>query len=774
MQSYIEHLESLSKKQLMVMLARQRQAELQGIAIVGMGCRFPGGIDNPRRFWKAICETDLTDDKTSTSPVFSDGSPRWNLQAKDLAPMATLLHPGRYIDNLDVFDAEYFDIQEEETAYMDPQQRLLSEVVVQALADANITRKQLQRKTVGIYVGMSSVEYTHAGIRNCAKEGIDASELSAHLLNGSSLSAASGRLGMMLGVSGPALTLDTASSSALTGIHLAMQALRKGECDIAIVGASHLQMSPVTNAVLAKAGLVSESGKSLPFTNSADGFVRAEGCGVVVLKRSKDAVNDLSYAAIRGSSIHQHGDRIGLSVASANGQRRVVREALKNANIESNEVQFVEAQSNGIRIGAAIEVEALAAAYQRDSAEKQPLYLGSCKAHLGYMEIASGIAGLMKVALSLAHKKIPPQIGSDDLDTRIPWDSMSFRFANQAITWPEAKRQLAGVSAFGVNGINAHVIVEGNASGSNQAVVSHTAADEPALLALSANVDTNFVATAKSLLAFLESSNDWDYHAVCRTLLKGREPLAVRRAAVVSSRDALVNTLSEWAASNAESSTEHASAASSSAENNYLSLKIPATDSTEFKNAIATLDQTGLEYVRSIFENNLETMALPAFDKLMSDPDQINEGVHLAWVHSWISAFNSHGVQLGSVEMHGSCNESILNVIAEPEVKSTVLAAWTPSKALSTSQRTIGSPWELIQEGSNYRAMHKKRTVTLSDLPLHEMDGFHWLSLLADRFQSGLLSSLDELVSPEMGPLLHLPGPVLVGQSNWPKMFRWY
>lgn len=458
MTSYIDYLESLSKKQLMVMLARQRHEETQGLAIIGMGCRLPAGIDSPLGLWQALRDGRVAQ-TAGDGPVDSLGRPRWDLDAPDLAPFEGLLRLGGYLPDVDLFDAEHFGVSDEDALHMDPQQRLLLEVTTQALADAGLSRADLRGRAVGIFTTIGIVEYPYLWLRN----GLFPEQISPYTLSGNHLGAASGRLGFLLGVHGPAVTVDTASSSVLTAVHLAGLALRRGECDLVIVGGCQLNLSPLTTIALAKAGMLSKAGRCRPFARDADGHVRSEGCGVLVLKRQKDATadGDRPYALLRGSAVHQHGERLALSVTSGSGQTGVIERALRAAGVEPLDVQYVEAQANGSRLGSVVEAESIATAYHRQSPEAPPLYVGSCKANLGYLENASGAPGLMTAALALAHGEVPPQVGADDLDPTVAWDRMALRFAAKPIPWPTSGQRLAGVSAFGFTGTNAHVLLEG-------------------------------------------------------------------------------------------------------------------------------------------------------------------------------------------------------------------------------------------------------------------------------------------------------------------------
>ncbi|MEC4571638.1 polyketide synthase [Streptomyces virginiae] len=456
MKEYIESLSGLSHKQLVLMLARQRLRESEGIAVTGLACRLPGGLDSPRQYWEALRDGRVVAGGGGI-PVDSTGRPRWNVAAPDLAHLAGLLGQGSYLADIDLFDAERFGIGEEEAAFMDPQQRLLLTVAAEALQDAGAAPGTDAR--VGVFAGVSTVEYNYACLRN----GVGPEGLSPYMGTGGALSATAARVATGLRLGGPVLTVDTACSSALTALHLASHALRARECDLAVVGACHLLLAPFTTAVFAQAGMVSPTGRSRPFDAAADGHVRGEGCGVLVLKRQSDARadGDVPYAVVRGSGIHQHGDRPAMAAASALGQRRVIADTLRSAGIDPHAVHYVEAQANGSKLGGVIEAETLAGVYGRDTADAPELLVGSAKGTLGYLETASGAAGLIKAVLALNHRTVPVQPGFDVPDPAIPWQRMALRVPTASQAWPDAPRRLAGVSAFGFTGTNAHVLMEG-------------------------------------------------------------------------------------------------------------------------------------------------------------------------------------------------------------------------------------------------------------------------------------------------------------------------
>jgi 3-oxoacyl-[acyl-carrier-protein] synthase II len=540
---YLDRLETLSRKQLMVLLARAQQERTQPIAITGMGCRLPGQIDGPEALWTALHEGRPGSGTRSGPPTDSRGRPRWNTAAPDLVALGPMQAAGAYLDDVDLFDAEYFDLDPEQVTHIDPQQRLLLEVTVRALADANLSRAQLRRQTVGVYVGATASEYNFAGLRN----GAGPEELSPAMATGTTPSGAAARIGLALGVEGPALTLDTACSTALSAVHCAAGALRSGECDVALVGVSHLILSPVGSHILELAGLISPTGRSRPFTADADGSLRAEGCGVIVLERHRQAVEAgrTAYALIRGSAVHHNGDRPTMASASGSGMRTVIDLALNRSGVAPHQVQYVEAQANGSRIAGIVEAEILSEAYHRGEPDAPALYLGSSKAVLGYLETASAVVSLMKTALALQHAVIPPQPGADNPDPAIAWPRSGLTLPAGPQPWPTSTRRLAAVNAVGFTGIAAHVVLEG-APGVDPSDQSNQSG-RPVLLILSAHSRAALAATAERLLAHLKQHPGWSYASVCRTLAEGRDQLNCRQAAVVTDAESLIAELSRFA-----------------------------------------------------------------------------------------------------------------------------------------------------------------------------------------------------------------------------------
>jgi 3-oxoacyl-[acyl-carrier-protein] synthase II len=756
--SYIDYLETLSKKQLMVMLARARQEETQGIGIVGMGCRFPGDIDSPQQFWELLLSGQAIPTAKVGPPLDSLGQPRWNIDAPDLTAVAELLRSGAYLSNLDCFDADYFGISGEEACYMDPQQRLLLEVTVQALADANLTRPALQKRRVGIFVGSSFMEYTLAGIRN----GMPPEAASPHMLQGNILSAASGRLGLMLGVNGPALSLDTASSSALTAIHLAAQALRRRECDVAIVGACHLLLSPFATAILAKTGVLSPTGKSRPFTNDADGHVRGEGCGVFVLKRYQDCINegDQPYAMIRGSAVYQHGDRLALSVASGLGQSGVIEQALRNAGVGPLDVQYVEAQANGSRLGGVAEVETLAQAYGRQVQTAPPLYLGSCKANIGYMEVASGAAGLMKVALMLAHGEISPQPGATNLDSSISWNNMALRFANEPMAWPTEGRRLAGITGLGMNGINGHAILEGIPKRQKTAAAPTS---RSALLVMSAHNEAALKASAHRLRQYLLASGQWDYRIVCNTLIQGREQHKFRDAEVIQNREQLLGALAKISIRTqpAEQISNQLGVFLSLTNLNDIKLRNAATEDNQGR--FSALDALVLKYA--------EKMGIAPADTVLSEEGGVPSGAGLTWILGWLELLRALKIEVVGCTIDQPEYRAVLDLLSGHLHADQICAQWQTNTLANGSASYTG--WDLSNQAAITTLQRYSGSRAMPPIKLASLDEYGWLSLVAEQYCKGANLDLPSLLASSTPAMMRLPGPVLTGKHYWPEIFKW-
>jgi phthiocerol/phenolphthiocerol synthesis type-I polyketide synthase C len=425
--------------------------EGEAIAIVGMGCRFPGA-NNPESFWKI-----LSNGIDAITEVPSD---RWDLQRFYDANPATKgkmnTRWGGFIDQVDLFDPHFFGTSPREATRMDPQQRLLLEVAWEALEDGGQIPEKLAGTRTGVFVGISSSDYTKF-------QWGDLSLIDAYAGTGNAHSIAANRLSYLFDFRGPSVAVDTACSSSLVAIHLACQSLRRGESDLALAGGVNLILTPEVTIAFSQARMMSPEGRCKTFDDGADGYVRGEGCGVIVMKRLSDALKngDRILAILRGSAVNQDGRSNGITAPNGFSQQEVIREALQDAGLNPHEVSYVEAHGTGTPLGDPIEMEALGAVLKDGRGVETPCHVGSVKTNIGHLEAAAGIAGLIKVILSLQKGEIPPHLHLKKVNRHIPLEKFSLNVSTQKVSWPSHfVRRIAGVSSFGFGGTNAHVVVE--------------------------------------------------------------------------------------------------------------------------------------------------------------------------------------------------------------------------------------------------------------------------------------------------------------------------
>ncbi|HLV34406.1 MAG TPA: type I polyketide synthase, partial [Spirillospora sp.] len=439
-------------KELRVRLDEAQQMQHEPIAVIGMGCRFPGGANSPEQFWDLFANG--VDAISETPPD------RWDIDLLyDPDPDANgkiVSRFGGFLDQIDQFDPLFFGIAPKEAALMDPQQRLVLQVAWEALEDAGLSRDSLAGSLTGVFVGLHSHSIDYYLMQTRTLDEID-----VYTGTGTSHSVTGGRLSYLLDLQGPNVTLDTACSSSLVAVHLAVQSLRNRECNVALAAGVNVILTPEFTVTASRMHMLAPDGRCKAFDERADGFVRAEGCGVVVLKRLKDAQadGDRIYAVIRGSAINQDGKTNGLTAPNSLSQVRVIRSALANARIDPSQVTYIEAHGTGTSLGDPIEVEALAEVLRSDAPERPPCYLGSAKSNIGHAEGAAGIAGLIKVILSMQHETIPPLLHFTGLNPHISFEGTPLTITTEPIPWTGEQR-IAGVSSFGWSGTNAHLIVE--------------------------------------------------------------------------------------------------------------------------------------------------------------------------------------------------------------------------------------------------------------------------------------------------------------------------
>lgn len=437
------------------MEARLKAAENAGrepIAIVGIGCRFPGGANDAESFWELLRE--------GVDTVTEVPAERWDIDAyydaDPEAPGKMYTRKGAFLQDVDQFDPQFFGIMPKEAHAMDPQQRLLLETTWEALENAGIAPDSLAGSRTGVYVGILGTDYSTI---QTANDGIK--EIGPYYGSGVAHSIASGRISYLLGLNGPSISVDTACSSSLVAIHQACMSLRTKETNLALAGGVNLILTPDASIALSKNKMMAADGHCKTFDASADGYVRGEGCGVVVLKRLSDAVadGDNILAVIRGSAVNQDGASSGLTAPNGPSQEAVIRDALANAGVNPHDVTYVETHGTGTSLGDPIEVQALASTLGKGRDARNPLLIGSVKTNVGHLETAAGVVGLVKLIMSLRHKTIPPHLHLKTPNHFIPWAQLPVSIPTQLTPWPENAPLITGLSSFGFSGTNVHIVV---------------------------------------------------------------------------------------------------------------------------------------------------------------------------------------------------------------------------------------------------------------------------------------------------------------------------
>ena len=433
--------------------ALQRQHS-QPLAIVGMDCRIPGGAINPEKYWELL--RNGVDGITQVPPDRWIARDYFDLDRT--AAGKTYSCQGGFIEGIDQFDAVFFGISSAEAARMSPQQRLFLEVAWHALENAGISPGSLSGTRTGVFAGAAMFDYLQLQAKTQTENDID-----AHVITNNTLNAISGRVSYTLGLQGPSMAIDTACSSALVAVDRACRSLREQETDLAIAGGVNVNITPDPFISFSKWGMLASNGRCKTFDNLADGFVRAEGCGIVVLKRLSDALaaGDRILAVIRGTAVNQDGPSSGFSVPNGLAQESVIREALANAGVAPEEVSYVETHGTGTSLGDPIEVEALGRVLAEKERRSMPLAIGSVKTNVGHLEAAAGVAGLIKVVLALQHRQIPAHLHLQQRSEHIAWERYAIEIPTALQAWEGVGgRRIAGVSSFGFSGTNAHVVVE--------------------------------------------------------------------------------------------------------------------------------------------------------------------------------------------------------------------------------------------------------------------------------------------------------------------------
>ncbi|NTX60834.1 SDR family NAD(P)-dependent oxidoreductase [Myxococcus sp. CA051A] len=546
MTSFAEKIAQYSPKRLalLAMDLKSRLDAVEGtrsepVAIIGMGCRFPGGGKDPESYWNL-----LRDGGDAVTEVPSSRWTREEMARMDPEALEKLgARWGAFIQDVDQFDADFFSISPHEAHRMDPQQRILLEVAWEALEDAGQDMSRLAGSRTGVFIGVYSDDYALLQVGNPSAR--DSSSVT-----GAINCVVPGRLSYLLDFQGPCLTVDTACSSSLVALHLAAQSLRNQECSMALAGGVNLILSPLSSSSVSRAQALSPDGRCKTFDARANGFVRGEGCGVVVLKRLSDAIaaKDPILALVRGSAVNQDGKSAGLTAPNVLAQKALIRQALQSANLEPADIDCVEAHGTGTSLGDPIEMEALHEVYASGRSARQALVVGAAKTSIGHLESAAGIAGIIKMVLSLRHEAVPPLTHFQRLNPRIDFTGESITLPTSLHPWPvQAERKRRGaVSSFGISGTNAHVILEEPpapvAAPSQRAAGAH-------LLPLSARSPAALQALARGYASLLVASPDVSLRDVCYTASLRRTHQEYRLSVAGESPAAIAEKLQDLASS---------------------------------------------------------------------------------------------------------------------------------------------------------------------------------------------------------------------------------
>ena len=554
MSDFLKRIAEFSPKRLLLLAAEleERVRSLEGelaarthgpIAIVGMGCRFPGGVNDAESFWDLLIEGR---DAITTVPGWRyDVEKLYDPDPHAKGKVATKW--GGFVESPEMFDPGFFGIAPVEAVGMDPQQRMLLEVSWEALEDAGIVPATLNGSKTGVYVGMCNGDYAQLGLNRPAEE------LDAYFAQGASHAVAAGRISYFLGLRGPSLAIDTACSASLVAVHEACQSLRLGETELALAGGVNLVLSPEVTMGLSRAQMMSPDGRCKAFSVDANGFVRSEGCGIVVLKRLHDAERDGDrvLGVIRGSAVNQDGRSSGLTAPNGPSQVDVIRAALKDAGLGPEAISYVEAHGTGTSLGDTIEMQALGETLGKGRSDKDKLPVGSVKSNFGHAESAAGVAGLIKLLLSMEHGTIPASLHCGVPNPAIDWTSAGTRVPVAPEAWTPAVGQtvrVGALSSFGFSGTNAHLVLS-EARASQERSKSQ---EELCVVALSARSESALRTMAARLAHRLCMRPELLLSDVAYTLGVGRSAFAHRAALRVRSKEHLIEELDALARGEAD------------------------------------------------------------------------------------------------------------------------------------------------------------------------------------------------------------------------------
>lgn len=522
-------------------LKLQKQSLNQPIAIMGMACRFPGDChvyDNS--FWEFL--------KGGKNAITEVPKERWDnkkyYNPNQSASGYTYCPYGSFLSKVREFDAAFFGISPREAQYVDPQHRFMLECAWEALEDANIPPRSLKGSKVGIFMAQSSDDYQQ--LINTLERREKSDYYSG---TGTSRSMLAGRLSYILGTHGPSLQVDTSCSSSLVALHLAIQNLRVGECQLAIVGGVQMNLSPMGGILRSRTQALSPDGQCKAFSQKANGFVQGEGVGVIILTSLRDAESQHKKirAVIRGSAINHDGASAGLTAPNETAQIDVLRSALDNSGVDSQEVSYVETHGTGTILGDPVEINALNSVYGEN--RKDPMWIGSVKSNIGHLEAAAGIASIIKTVLALENKTIPPHLHFETPNTHIDWENIPFKVPSEPMAWSARGKELcAAVSSFGMSGTNVHVILQSYTKQSEESFSENT---RPHIFTISAKNKNSLQDLSKRYLKLLHK-NEVSLERLCYTATTCRDHFKYRLGILVSDICQLKTFLEKIADDNVE------------------------------------------------------------------------------------------------------------------------------------------------------------------------------------------------------------------------------